>query len=109
MNYNHNNALTICMEHNPSIEASSKLTTDETPQLIWKRLQSKVLSSVSSAACYVSKFTLHSDLQIPFVTEEIHRLSTLYHQSILEQNSTLDTEISKPTKCKKKIEETVAV
>jgi hypothetical protein len=32
----------------------------------------------------------------PFVTEEIHRLSTLYHQSIPGHNNRLSAEISNP-------------
>jgi hypothetical protein len=30
---------------------------------------------------YVSNFTLHNDLQIPFITEEIKRYSTIYYRT----------------------------
>jgi hypothetical protein len=61
---------------------------------IIRRLNSKVLRSVTNAPWYVSKLTLCNNLQIPFVTEEIHRLSTLYHQSILGHNNRPVAEIS---------------
>jgi hypothetical protein len=49
--------------------------------------QSKVLRLITNAPWYVSNLTLHNDLQIPFVIEDIHRLSTLYHQSVLGHNN----------------------
>jgi hypothetical protein len=49
-----------------------------------------------NAPWYISNFTIHKDLQIPFVIEEIHRLSTSYHQSILGHNNKLIVEISNP-------------
>jgi hypothetical protein len=36
-----------------------------------------------------TKSIIYNDLQIPFVIEEIHRLSILYHQSILGHNNRL--------------------
>jgi hypothetical protein len=36
----------------------------------------KVLRTLTNAPWYVSNFTLHKDLQIPFVAEEIKRYST---------------------------------
>jgi hypothetical protein len=56
---------------------------------------SKVLRSVTKEPWYVSNFTLHNDLQILYVIE-IHRLSTLYYQSILGHNNGLVAEISNP-------------
>jgi hypothetical protein len=44
---------------------------------IIQRFQSKVLRLTTNAPWYVSNFTLHNDLQIPSVIEEIRRLSTL--------------------------------
>jgi hypothetical protein len=61
-----------------------------------QRLQSKFLRSVTKAPWYVSNFTIHNDLQVPFVIEEIHTLSTLYRQSVLGHNNRLDVEISNP-------------
>jgi hypothetical protein len=63
-------------------------TKPSNTKIIW-RLQSKVLHPVTNAPWYVSNFTLHGDLQIAFVIEEIHRLSTLYHQSIIGHNNRL--------------------
>jgi hypothetical protein len=45
---------------------------------IIQRLQSKVLRTVTNAPWYVSNYTLHTDLQIPFITDEVKRYSTLY-------------------------------
>jgi hypothetical protein len=60
---------------------------------IIQRLQSKVLYSVTDAPWCVS-FTLYSDLKIQFVREEIHKLSTLYHQSLLGHSNSLVAEIN---------------
>jgi hypothetical protein len=38
---------------------------------IIQRLQSNVLRTITNAPWYISNFTLHNDLQIPFITEEI--------------------------------------
>jgi hypothetical protein len=56
---------------------------------------------------YVSYFTPHNDLQIPFVIEEIRRLSTLPSKHNRTQQTSCRNQ--QPIKCKKKIEETVAV
>jgi hypothetical protein len=56
---------------------------------------SPVLALVTKAPWYVSNFTIHNDLQIPFVIEEKHRLSTSYHQSILGHNR-LVVEVTNP-------------
>jgi hypothetical protein len=70
---------------------------------IIQRLQSKFLSSVTRAPWYVSNFTIHNDLQIPFVIEEIHRLSTIYHQSIRGYNNRLAVEISNPPTVRRRL------
>jgi hypothetical protein len=44
-----------------------------------QRLQSNVLRTTTIAPWYVSNFTLHNDLQIPFITEEIKGYSTIYY------------------------------
>ena len=49
---------------------------------IIQRLQSKILRSITNAQRYVSTFTLHNDLHIPFVASEIGRLSVLYRQRL---------------------------
>jgi hypothetical protein len=58
---------------------------------------------MTNAPWYVSNLTLHNDLQIPFVIEEIHRLSTLYHQSVLRHNSRLVAENSKQPNAGKRL------
>jgi hypothetical protein len=63
---------------------------------IIKRFQSKFLRLITNAPWYVSKLTLHNDLQIPFVIEDIHRLSTLYRQSVLGHNNRVVAENSNP-------------
>jgi hypothetical protein len=70
---------------------------------IIQRLQSKFLRSVTKALWYVSNFTVHNDLQIPFVIEEMHRLSTLYHQSTLGHNNRLTVEISNPPTVRRRL------
>lgn len=61
---------------------------------IIQRLQSKVLRLVTNAPWYVSNVTLHNDLQISFVKDEIHRFSTLYYKNILShENSLIDAEL----------------
>jgi hypothetical protein len=44
---------------------------------IIQRLQSKILRLITNAPWYVSNFTLHNDLHIPFLVTEINRLSFL--------------------------------
>jgi hypothetical protein len=44
---------------------------------IIQRLQSNVLRTITNAPWYVSNFTLHNYLQIPFITEKIKRYSTI--------------------------------
>jgi len=59
-----------------------------------QRLQSKILRSVTGAPWYVSKFTLHNDLHIPFVAKEISRLSHLYHHRLASHHNALVTELA---------------
>jgi hypothetical protein len=63
---------------------------------IIQRFQSKVLSLITNAPWYVSNFTIHNDLQITFAVEQIYRLSTIYHQSVLGHNNRQVAEISNP-------------
>jgi hypothetical protein len=46
-------------------------------------LQSNVLHTITNAPWFVSNFTLHNDLQIPFITEEIKRYSTIYYNPLI--------------------------
>jgi hypothetical protein len=68
--------------------------TEPSNTKIIQRLQSKVLRTITNAPLYVS--TLHKDLQIPFVTEEIKRYSTIYHNRLMEQDSNYVSELNNP-------------
>jgi hypothetical protein len=68
-----------------------------------RNYKSKFLRSVTRAPWYVSNFTIHNDLQIPFVIEEIHRLSTSYHQSIFGHNNRLVAEITNPPTVRRRL------
>jgi len=45
---------------------------------------------------YVSNLTLHTDLRIPFVTEEIRRLYRLYHSRLGLHPNNLTTDLASP-------------
>jgi hypothetical protein len=64
---------------------------------IIQRLQSKILRSITNALWYVSSFTLHNDLHIPFVVMEINRLSLLYHQQLVDHHNALITAMATTT------------
>jgi hypothetical protein len=63
---------------------------------IIQRLQSKILRSITGAPWYVSNLTLHTDLHIPFVTEEIRRLYRLYHNPLANHPNELITDLAAP-------------
>jgi len=63
---------------------------------IIQRLQSKILRSITNAPWYVSNFTLHNALHIPFVTTEISRLSFNYHQRLAGHHNALITALITP-------------
>jgi hypothetical protein len=63
---------------------------------IIQRLQSKVQRTITNAPWYVSNHTLHNDLQIPFITEEIKRYSTLYYNRLTGHENSYVTELSNP-------------
>lgn len=63
---------------------------------IIQRVQSKILRSITNAPWYVSNLTLHNDLHIPYVSEEIQRFSALYHQRILGHQNRLVAELVTP-------------
>jgi hypothetical protein len=63
---------------------------------IIQRLQSNVLQIITNAPWYVSNYTLHNDLQIPFITEEIKRYSTLYYNRLIERENSYVTELGNP-------------
>jgi hypothetical protein len=44
---------------------------------------------ITNAPWYVSNYTLHNDLQIPFITEEIKRYSTLYYNRLIDTKTVM--------------------
>jgi hypothetical protein len=70
---------------------------------IIQRFQSEVLRLITDSPRYVSNLTLHNDLQIPFVIEEMHGLSTLYHQSVLGHNNRLVAENRNPPNARRRL------
>jgi hypothetical protein len=65
-----------------------------------QRLQSNVLRTITNAPWYVSNFTLHNGLQIPFITEEIKRFSTIYYNRLIGHENSYVTELSNPLNLK---------
>lgn len=70
---------------------------------IIQRIQSKVLRIIVNAPWYVSNLTLHNDMQIPFVKEEIHRLSIVCQQSMLGHNNRLVADNSNPPNVRRRL------
>jgi hypothetical protein len=62
---------------------------------IIQKLQSNVLRTITNAPWYISNLTLHNDLQIPFITEEIKRYSTIYYNRLIGHENR-KTELSSP-------------
>jgi hypothetical protein len=56
---------------------------------IIQRLQSNVLRTITNAPWYVSNFSLHNDLQIPFITEEIKIYSTIYYNRLIDTKTVM--------------------
>jgi hypothetical protein len=52
---------------------------------------------------YVSNLTLHRDLQIPFITEEIKKYSTTYHSRLIQHENNQVTELSNPLHVKRRL------
>jgi hypothetical protein len=63
---------------------------------IIQRLHSKILRSITNAPRYVSNFTLHNDLHVPFVVTEINRLSLLYHQRLVDHHKAIIAAMDTP-------------
>jgi hypothetical protein len=70
---------------------------------IVQRLQSNVLRTISNAPWYVSNFTLHNDLQIKFITEEIKRYSTIYYNRLIGHENGYVTELSNPLNVRRRL------
>jgi hypothetical protein len=56
-----------------------------------------------SAPWYVSNFTLRNDLQIPFVTEEIKRYSTICYNRLIGHENSYVTELSSPLNVRRRL------
>jgi hypothetical protein len=70
---------------------------------IIQRLKSNVLRTITNASWYVSNFTLHNDLQIPFITEEIKRYSTVYDNRLIGHENSYVTELSNPLNVRRRL------
>jgi hypothetical protein len=70
---------------------------------IIQRLQTDVLRTITNAPWYVSNFTLHNDLQIPFITEEIKRYSTIYYNRLIGHENSYVTELSNPLNIRRRL------
>lgn len=70
---------------------------------IIQRLQSKALRMITDSPWYVSNYTIHNDLKIPFVTEEVHRLSLLYHQRNKDHKNPLIAELNNLPNVKRRL------
>jgi hypothetical protein len=70
---------------------------------IIQRLLSKVLRTITNAPRYVSNLTLHNELQVAYVTDEIRRLSLLYNQRLQGHNNKLIEEIRNPPKVTRRL------
>jgi hypothetical protein len=70
---------------------------------VLQRFQSNVLRSITNAPWYVSNHTLHRDLQIPFVTEEIKKYSTIYHSRLIRHENNQFIELSNPLHVKRSL------
>jgi hypothetical protein len=70
---------------------------------IIQRLLSKVLRTITNASWYVSSFTLHNYLQIPFITEEIKRYSILYYNRLIGHENSYVTELSNPLNVRRRL------
>jgi hypothetical protein len=70
---------------------------------VLQRFQSNLPRSIPNAPWYVSNLRLHRDLQIPFVTEEINKYSTVYHSRLIPHENTQVTELSNPLHVKRRL------
>jgi hypothetical protein len=67
---------------------------------VLKLFQSNILCCITNAPWYVLNLTLHKDLQIPFVTEEIKKYSTIYHSRLIQHKNNQARELSNPLQVK---------
>jgi hypothetical protein len=70
---------------------------------IIQRLQSNVLRTITNVPWYVSNFTLHNDLQIPFISEEIKRYLILYYNRLIGHENSYVTDLSNPLNVRRRL------
>ncbi|PNF41833.1 hypothetical protein B7P43_G16623, partial [Cryptotermes secundus] len=70
---------------------------------IIQRIQSKILRAVADAPWYVSNLSLHNDLQTPFVSDEIRRLSRLYSARLDGHSNKLIAALNTPPKVPRRL------
>jgi hypothetical protein len=70
---------------------------------IIQKLQSNVLLTITNAPLDFLNFTLHNDLQIPFITEEIKRYSTVYFNRLIGHENSYVTELSNPLNVRRRL------
>jgi hypothetical protein len=63
------------------------------------KFQSKVLRTITNAPWYVSNYTLHNDLQIPFITVEIKR----YYNRLIGHENSYVTELRNPLNVRRRL------
>jgi hypothetical protein len=73
---------------------------------IIQRLQSNVLRTITNAPWYISNFTLHNDLQIPLITEEIKRYSTIYYNRLIGHENSYITELGNLLNVRRRLKRT---
>jgi len=50
--------------------------------IIMQRSQSKILRAIANASCYVTNHTLHTDFNIPYVSDVIHERMNKRHNNL---------------------------
>jgi hypothetical protein len=53
--------------------------TSKSNVVIMQRSQSKILTAITNAPCYVTNHTLHTDFSIPYVSDVIHERLNKHH------------------------------
>jgi hypothetical protein len=70
---------------------------------IVQRVQLKILRMVFNAPCYVSNKTLHEDSKIPFVKNEIKRMTNRYLQNLPEHSNEQVSQLHVPPEARRRL------
>jgi len=70
---------------------------------ILQRFQNRYLRIIVNAPCYVTNDTLHHDLNVPHVRDEIKRLSQRYADRMEEHSNILATNFIKEVKTTRRL------